>query len=399
MTTRLFNKVVTRAGPSRSVPAAAARLPAAHFSAVIYSFFACDANADGQHFGIDTLKTYLTHKTLVLAITHLCCEALVVDRALMRATNNSVQILKDLRQACKTGAALVVRQLVSKLSGRPARLTLPCAALNPHVLTIPPLRHAWLRLHAALGVKARIPNWVVDALPNAAKTYQMCLQQPRQLTHTFATKIRLISNEWYKAFELTGAREYLKTITVEDKATLYILVHAYNLRRSLVISLDLNSTSTQHATVCSGCMSLRTQAHNFCVVKSKRSGIMLDVRQREAKCADCYSKSLVRVPIGSRSITVRGSKTDMSNRACGGCGRLSSLANFVGNQPYCKRCMPESVPLQCFCRAPARCTVKHFLAIANHEFVLQGVCNRHVHFLPHSIEQLCVVARRANVRI
>ena len=186
---------------------------------------------------------------------------------------------------------------------------------------------------------------------------------------------------------------------METKAAFYILVHAYNLRRSLVITSDFNGLSPYCATVCAECMSLRTQAHNLPVVKSKRSGIMLDVRRRQAMCADCHSDRLVRVPIGRRNITVRGSKADLPNTACGGCGRLCSLANVQGTRPYCKRCAPVNVTPQCFCRAPARCTVKLFLTIVDNQIVMKGVCNRHVIFLPHSIEELTVVARRANVRI
>jgi hypothetical protein len=397
MTTRLFNKVVTGTGPSRSVPAAAARLPSHHYNAIIGSFFCC--NNVAAPFDSDTLRSCLTHKTLVLAITHLCCEALCTNRALMRATNNNCSIVEKLRVACQEGAAIVVRQLTTKLAGRSARLSLPCPALAPKMFTVPPLQLAWIRLHNVLGVKARIPNWVVEALPDAAATYQDCVQQPRQLSQPFAEKIGIAGSKWASAFEPATVRDFIKEIPVETKAAFYILVHAYNLRRSLVITSDFNGLSPYCATVCAECMSLRTQAHNLPVVKSKRSGIMLDVRRRQAMCADCHSDRLVRVPIGRRNITVRGSKADLPNTACGGCGRLCSLANVQGTRPYCKRCAPVNVTPQCFCRAPARCTVKLFLTIVDNQIVMKGACNRHVIFLPHSIEELTVVARRANVRI
>lgn len=363
-----------------------------HMTAVYREFGATVSDgAPMTEADLDVCKNVITHKLLVLAIVLFCFSGLRRHRALMRASKNTIAAYKTLVAECKAAWF----DVLSKRVRSAASPEIPAL----QIIIPPPAKQIWEKLYTTLGVKTRLPQWIMHAMPRPAEVYKMCLQRPLQLTDGYMKRLGVQETDWRNGLDKNLMRDWLKQTSLCTKAIFYLLAHADHCRRSLAITLCSYTPTACRATVCTQCYTVRTQAHSHSTIKSKRTGIMLDVRQQLARCADCQSVRLARVPAANRIVASLSGKQTMTSAACGGCGQLCNMTAVRGSSPWCKRCKESQDVLPCFCRAPSKCTVAMFLTVHDGALVLQGVCARHVAFVPSSIELLEVVARRANVRI
>lgn len=399
---RLFQKVVAPKAPLRSVPAAASRLPPAMVILVLRHLCRGEApgaspltHAQKSHFAALSDATLtaaagrlFTSKALVAAMRELCFAALVVQPELRKMAGYSIGDCSAAAPACN-----IMRDALWQYTA--LKKTVPCnnAGNLPLARTFATLRSTvWNALSSAIGVKARIPLWVINEVPNASDVYKACLQCPQQLTPLFAQRIGIDVDNWQEGFCAASATKWAKTIPVAIKARIYLLVHARKHVRSLHLPPVNTTASDVNAIVCVTCASLRSRPHNVSKPRRKTSGVMLDVCSRTVRCGDCNSLHLCRVPLNRRAVA------DV-NGLCTACSQCGALTVVTSPNVLCKRCKPPQTSFSCFCRAHPKFTTSVFLCTIGGKLALQGVCKRHASAVPQSVEAIEVTAARANVRI
>ena len=83
---------------------------------------------------------------------------------------------------------------------------------------------------------------------------------------------------------------------------------------------------------------MRSNAHNNSASRRRQGGIILDVCTQTARCNDCGSEALLRVPLCARAVQTTAGVA----RACAGCGRLTCIGD--GGVTTCKNCTAQPVP-------------------------------------------------------
>lgn len=396
-TTRLFAKVIAGRSTSRSVPGALFRLhcavPAAVFSYILQKKIVPGTTECSSI--LAHMRSLMTHKTMAMCIFAYACTALRHRRALCRALGMSRAML-----AQSESTANHIRQAVGGC-------TLPCA--RP-INIVPPdtTRFAlaatnqsiWKALESAVGVKTRIPAWVIGAIPDARHVYQLCIKHPMQFTEAFARSIGLWHPTWTVLFDHGGARRgVVAELPVAVRAALYLLVHAHRTRGALFLTTR-QSAATASATVCGSCVSMRSKPRSATgAFKRACSGVRLDLRLQRATCTDCGSDALHQVSLASRQIAVATPTGPVCMTGCGVCGNLVAVNPRVRTKAACGRCRTPLPILPCFCRASPKATVGTFLCSTSVGLLVSGVCRRHHVCVPASVEPLAAVARRAGVRI
>lgn len=399
---RLFQKVVSPTAPPRSVPAAASRLTKTLLVLVLRHLTSGTAPgatpptpAQRKHFlsmSNDTLvnaaSKLFTSKAIVASMRELCFSALLKQPELRKMTGYSVADCSAAAATCDTMRHALwhyttTRKIINCNNPGP----LPCTQTfeTQHNLV-------WNALASAICVKARIPLWVINHVPNVSAVYKTCLQCPAQLTESFVRRIGIYTPSWTEAFHPHTATKWAKSAPINVKAGLYLLVHARRHIRTLHLPPVATTQSDINAIVCVTCASLRSRAHNVPKPRRKTSGVILDVCNKTVRCGDCNSVHLLKVPLNRRAIVdASGFST-----ACAKCGALTLMTTQHG---LCKRCSPPTSQFPCFCRTHPKFTTGVFLCTINQTLTLQGVCRRHAHAVPKSIEAIEVIADRANVRI
>lgn len=144
-----------------------------------------------------------------------------------------------------------------------------------------------------------------------------------------------------------------------------------------------------HCVVCTACRAVRSPVAGL-PAKRVRPGIVVDVVAGVELCGHCQTPSLVAFDLSCNLVVHRG----VAISGCNTCGRA-----FAG--VTCGHCGPPPVDrhASCFARCRTKEAVVPFIAKTHSGLATFYACPRHTHCIPTSVEHICAIAARYNIKV